>query len=76
MGRSVPVPLLVRLAIGSDPGFIVWESNHDLSHAVLSWSADGALTDDGQQLTLTPAEFAARFGWQNDPSKVTLTPAE
>ncbi|MCL4206273.1 MAG: protein kinase [Pirellulaceae bacterium] len=35
-----------------------------------------ALTDDGQQLTLTPAEFAARYAWQNDPSKVTLLPAD
>jgi len=35
-----------------------------------------ALTDDGQQLTITPAEFAAGFGWQNDPSKVTLLPTE
>jgi len=32
-------------------------------------------TDDGQY-TLTPDEFAQRFGWKNDPSKVTLTPAE
>ncbi len=28
-----------------------------------------ALTDSGEQLTLTPAEFAERYGWKNDPSK-------
>jgi hypothetical protein len=33
-------------------------------------------TESGDQLTLTPAEFADRFGWKNDPSKATLTPAE
>jgi serine/threonine protein kinase/WD40 repeat protein len=27
-------------------------------------------TDDGRQETLHPAEFAERFGWKNDPSKV------
>ena len=30
------------------------------------------LGDDGRQLTLTPAEFAKKYGWKNDPSKVTL----
>jgi hypothetical protein len=34
------------------------------------------LTDDGRQETYTPAAFAAKFGWKNDPSKVTLTPVE
>ena len=33
-------------------------------------------TDAGEQQTLTPAEFADRFGWKNDPSKATLIPAE
>ena len=32
------------------------------------------LTDAGQE-TLTPEEFSKRFGWQNDPGKVALTPA-
>ena len=27
---------------------------------------------DGSQVTLTPAEFAQRFGWKNDPEKVRL----
>ena len=27
------------------------------------------LTDHGQEM-LTPAEFAKRFGWKNDPGKV------
>lgn len=35
-----------------------------------------ATTDSGEQITLTPAEFAKRFGWKNDPSQVRLTPAE
>ena len=30
-------------------------------------------TADGQQ-TLTPAEFAAKYGWQNDPTQVKLQP--
>ena len=29
-------------------------------------------TDDGAQHTLTPAEFATRYGWKNDPEKVRL----
>lgn len=33
-----------------------------------------ALTDDGEQITLTPAEFEQRFGWQNDPSQVPHLP--
>jgi len=31
-----------------------------------------ALTEDGRQETLTPAEFAAKFGWKNDPDKASL----
>ena len=30
-------------------------------------------TDKGQE-TLTPAEFAAKYGWKNDPTKVRLLP--
>ena len=31
-----------------------------------------AQLDDGSHVTLTPAEFAARFGWKNEPEKATL----
>ena len=31
-----------------------------------------AQLDDGSNVTLTPAEFAARFAWKNDPEKATL----
>ena len=31
-----------------------------------------AETDDGQRITLTPAEFEQKYGWKNDPSKVKL----
>lgn len=31
-----------------------------------------ALTEDGRQETYTPAAFAAKFGWKNDPSKAYL----
>ena len=34
-----------------------------------------ALTDDGRQVTLRPAEFAAKYGWKNDPEKIRLSPA-
>jgi hypothetical protein len=30
-------------------------------------------TDEGQE-TLSPETFAAKYGWKNDPSKVTMTP--
>jgi len=33
-----------------------------------------ALTEAGQQITLTPAEFAEKYGWKNDPAKVTMLP--
>jgi len=32
-----------------------------------------ALTDKGEQLTLTPEEFSKKYGWKNDPEKVSLT---
>ncbi len=28
--------------------------------------------DNGSNITLTPAEFATRFAWKNDPEKATL----
>jgi hypothetical protein len=28
--------------------------------------------EDGTQHTCTPAEFAAKFGWRNDPDKAEL----
>ena len=28
--------------------------------------------DDGSNVTLTPAEFATRFGWKNEPERATL----
>jgi len=31
-----------------------------------------ALLDDGSQVTLSSDEFAARFGWQNDPNQAYL----
>ncbi len=34
-----------------------------------------ALTDDGRQVTLRPAEFAATYGWKNDPEKIRLSSA-
>jgi hypothetical protein len=30
---------------------------------------------DADQQTLTPDEFAQRYGWQDDPERVTLLPA-
>ena len=30
------------------------------------------LTEQGEQLTLTPAEFTKKYGWKNDPAKVSL----
>ena len=32
-----------------------------------------ALTDDGRQVTLRPAEFAATYDWKNDPEKIRLS---
>jgi hypothetical protein len=31
-----------------------------------------AIDDTGKEHRLTPAEFSAKFGWKNDPTKVTL----
>jgi hypothetical protein len=31
-----------------------------------------AVTADGRQETLTPAEFEAKYVWKNDPTKVRL----
>ena len=30
------------------------------------------LTDSGEQITLTPEEFAKQYGWKNDTAKVPL----
>lgn len=32
------------------------------------------LTEEGQQLTLSPQEFSAKYGWQNDPQRVGKAP--
>ena len=32
-----------------------------------------ALTDDGREVTLRPAEFAAKYGWKNDPERIRLS---
>jgi len=34
-----------------------------------------ALTDDGRQITLRPTEFAAKYGWKNDPERIRLSSA-
>jgi len=34
-----------------------------------------ALTDDGRQVTLRPAEFEAKYEWKNDPQKIRLSSA-
>ncbi len=34
-----------------------------------------ALTDDGRQVTLRPAEFAVTYGWKNDSEKIRLSSA-
>ena len=31
-----------------------------------------AMLDDGSQRTYSPAEFAQRFGWKNEPDKAIL----
>ena len=31
-----------------------------------------SLTEQGERLTLTPAEFFKKYGWKNDPAKVNL----
>jgi WD40 repeat protein len=33
-----------------------------------------AVTEAGEQITLTPVEFAEKYGWKNDPAKVTMLP--
>jgi hypothetical protein len=32
-----------------------------------------ALTDDGRQITLRQPEFAAAYGWKNDPERIRLS---
>ena len=29
-----------------------------------------AMTDSGEQITVTPEEFSKRYGWKNDPQSV------
>ena len=31
-----------------------------------------AMTNSGEQITLTPDEFSKKYGWKNDPTKVSL----
>lgn len=38
----------------------------------LTWIVYVALLDDGSQVALSPDEFVARFGWQNDPNQAYL----
>ena len=37
------------------------------------WLVHVAQLDDGSQMTLTPSEFATKYGWKNHPTKVRLT---
>jgi hypothetical protein len=32
------------------------------------------VTESGEQLTLTPEEFAQKYGWKNDPNRVIIAP--
>jgi Tol biopolymer transport system component len=45
--------------------------NYRASHGAEDEFRCVALTDDGHQLTLTPDEFAEKYGWRNDPGKVS-----
>ena len=51
------------LALAPDGNYVLTGSTQDAIVHV-------ALTDAGQQITLTPEEFAKKYGWKNDPSKV------
>jgi hypothetical protein len=37
----------------------------------MEWDEESV--DDGGQVTLTPEEFAQKYGWKNDPERVRLT---
>jgi WD40 repeat protein len=85
---AFPHPSMVRLSRFSDGHTVrtILGLEPD-GYAVISpeghWTGSGnaaeelvyvVQTEIGEQLTLTAAEFAARYGWKNDPSKVTPQP--
>jgi len=67
LGTVVPLRHEDRLLVSAD-GHYNGTSNVErlLTYVVL--------TDSGEQLTLTPEEFAKRYHWKNDPSQVRLAP--
>ena len=63
-------PLSAMLLLGKDAVYLSPEGHFLAAESVQSDLRYVALTTDGRQLTLTPAEFEEQFGWKNDPAKV------
>jgi hypothetical protein len=61
------------LAVGAEQSLAVGpDGNYRGSKGIdedLLWIVE---TDDGEQLNLTPHQFAAKYRWKNDPCKVQL----
>jgi len=65
VGTVVLFPDRQHLLVSPDGHYrTTLDTEKDLVHIVQ--------TDSGEQLTLTPAEFAEKYGWKNDPEKVRL----
>jgi hypothetical protein len=50
------------------------DGHYRAAEAVARRLVYAVLTDDDRQETYTPAAFATKYGWKNDPSKVTESP--
>ncbi len=52
---------------GGERGDGAWLAGHRKEELVYV-----GITDDGEHVTSSQAQFAQRFGWRNDPAQVVL----
>ena len=71
---EVALPVLVPFPAAGKYAVIGPNGNYRGSPDIETELVYVVMTDDGEQHTLSPAEFAATYGWQNDPSRVGAMP--
>jgi WD40 repeat protein len=66
----------VLVPLGSDQAVIINSDGHYRGSTRVEQNLVYVVQTDSSQETLTPEEFAERYGWKNDPSKVECPPSE
>lgn len=63
-----------RVFLSNDPCFAVSGDGHYKGSPGIEHELVYIVETDQGQETMSPAEFAQRYGWKNDPAKVTMLP--